>query len=82
MRGACGSLPYIAPEMNGRPYRGEPVDVWSAGVVLFALLVGNTPWDEPTGRAPEYMAYLDKTIFEYDPWNRIHGDEMCECCAR
>lgn len=78
MRGACGSLPYIAPEMNGRPYRGEPVDVWSAGVVLFALLVGNTPWDEPTSRAPEYVAYVQGNIFEYDPWNRIRGDELCE----
>lgn len=78
MRGACGSLPYIAPEMNGKPYRGEPVDVWSAGVVLFALLVGNTPWDEPTRRAPEYVAYLSGSIFEYDPWNRIPGDELGE----
>lgn len=76
MKGACGSLPYIAPEMNGRPYKGEPVDVWSAGVVLFALLVGNTPWDEPTTRAPEYVAYLDGTLLEYEPWNRIPGEEL------
>ncbi|KAI3624294.1 chk1 [Malassezia furfur] len=40
LHGTCGSLPYIAPEMNGQPYHGEPVDVWSSGVVLFALLVG------------------------------------------
>lgn len=41
LNGACGSLPYIAPEMNGKPYRGEPVDVWSSGAVLFAMLVGS-----------------------------------------
>ncbi|KDN50390.1 Pkinase-domain-containing protein [Tilletiaria anomala UBC 951] len=71
LKGACGSLPYIAPEMNGQPYKGEGVDVWSAGVVLFALLVGNTPWDEPTTRSPEYEAYLTGELLQYDPWTRI-----------
>lgn len=23
------------------PYEGEPIDVWSAGIVFFALLVGS-----------------------------------------
>ncbi len=68
LKGACGSLPYIAPEMNGTPYKGEGVDVWSAGVVLFALLAGNTPWDEPTRRSPEYEAYLTGELFAYAPW--------------
>lgn len=76
LTGACGSLPYIAPEMNGRPYRGEPVDVWSSGVVLFAMLVGSTPWDEPTSRSPEYNAYLTGELFAYDPWTRIPPDAL------
>ncbi|PWN48576.1 Pkinase-domain-containing protein [Violaceomyces palustris] len=76
MSGACGSLPYIAPEMNGHPYRGEPVDVWSSGVVLFALLVGNTPWDEPTRRSPEYNAYLTGELIHHDPWPRLGSDSL------
>lgn len=76
LTGACGSLPYIAPEMNGKPYRGEPVDVWSSGVVLFAMLVGSTPWDEPTSRSPEYSAYRTGKLFEYDPWPRIPQDAL------
>lgn len=76
LTGACGSLPYIAPEMNGRPYRGEPVDVWSSGVVLFALLVGSTPWDEPTSRSPEYNAYRTGELFAYDPWTKIPSDAL------
>ena len=71
LKGACGSLPYIAPEMNGTPYKGEGVDVWSAGVVLFAMLAGNTPWDEPTMRSPEYTAYLDGSLLGFEPWNKI-----------
>ncbi|KAN0060742.1 Chk1 protein kinase [Thecaphora frezii] len=76
MHGACGSLPYIAPEMNGKPYKGEPVDVWSSGVVLFALLVGSTPWDEPTSRSPEYSAFISGHLFRYDPWTRIPPDAL------
>lgn len=39
---ACGSPPYAAPELAWRePYKAEPIDVWSAGVVLFTLLVGS-----------------------------------------
>ena len=76
LHGTCGSLPYIAPEMNGRPYQGEPVDVWSSGVVLFALLVGNTPWDEPTQRSPEYHAYLSGELLRMDPWTRISMDAL------
>ncbi|CDW97359.1 hypothetical protein [Sporisorium scitamineum] len=76
LTGACGSLPYIAPEMNGKPYRGEPVDVWSSGVVLFAMLVGSTPWDEPTSRSPEYNAYRTGELFAYDPWTKIPSDAL------
>ncbi|WFD27160.1 non-specific serine/threonine protein kinase [Malassezia nana] len=76
LHGTCGSLPYIAPEMNGRPYHGEPVDVWSSGVVLFALLVGNTPWDEPTSRSAEYMAYLSGELLHVDPWTRLSTDAL------
>ncbi|PWN46204.1 Pkinase-domain-containing protein [Ceraceosorus guamensis] len=76
LNGPCGSLPYIAPEMNGLPYKGEPVDVWSAGAVLFAMLVGNTPWDEPTKRSPEYVAYLSGELFDYDPWPRLSPDSF------
>lgn len=76
LHGMCGSLPYIAPEMNGTPYNGEPVDIWSAGVVLFALLVGNTPWDEPTARSPEYLAYRSGALLRTDPWTRISPDAL------
>ncbi|KAI9840589.1 MAG: Chk1 protein kinase [Sclerophora amabilis] len=66
----CGSPPYIAPEViacnkdpQGRQrtsegYSPDQVDVWSCGVVLFVLLVGNTPWDEPSSSSWEFDNYV------------------------
>ncbi|KAG8917115.1 Chk1 protein kinase, partial [Tulasnella sp. 418] len=73
----CGSLPYVAPELNGdQPYNGELIDVWGVGVILFTLLVGNTPWDEPTDASPEYAAFISGEIFDVAPWDRVKGETL------
>lgn len=44
---SCGSPHYAAPEIvSGFKYHGAASDVWSCGVILFALLTGRLPFDD------------------------------------
>ena len=85
----CGTFNYVAPEIiKGLNYDGELTDIWSAGVILYALLIGNFPFiefkdenilnislsEEPY--FPKEMSTscsnLIKNLLEIDPIKRIN----------
>ncbi|TNV86765.1 hypothetical protein FGO68_gene6602 [Halteria grandinella] len=48
LKTACGSPCYAAPEMiAGKKYLGANVDIWSCGVIMFALICGFLPFEDP-----------------------------------
>ena len=67
----CGTVPYVAPEvLQKKLYSAPPMDIWSCGIILVALLAGELPWDEPSYDCQEYLNWKDCKI-TLSPWCKI-----------
>lgn len=89
----CGTPAYVAPEILAKKgYDGAKVDIWSCGIVLFVLIAGYLPFNDPnlmvmyrkiyTGdfRCPKWTSpdlnRLLHRLLETDPGRRITVDEI------
>lgn len=90
---SCGSPHYASPEVvRGQKYDGRRADVWSCGVILYALLVGALPFDDENLRhllekvkrgvfhiphfVPAECQTLLRAMIEVDPEKRITLTEV------
>mmetsp|Transcript_19825 Transcript_19825/g.32505 ORF Transcript_19825/g.32505 Transcript_19825/m.32505 type:complete len:681 (+) Transcript_19825:307-2349(+) len=93
LKTSCGSPNYAAPEViSGKLYAGPEVDVWSCGVILYALLCGCLPFDDDNlpnlmkkvksgvYQMPNYLSFyardLIHSILNVDPITRITIEEI------
>ena len=89
----CGSPCYASPEMvSGDKYNGHMIDIWSTGIILFAMLCGYLPFEDPDNdilfakilkckiKYPDYLSDITidlmKKILVVEPMKRITLDEI------
>ena len=84
----CGSPCYASPEMvAGKKYDGMKIDIWSTGIILFAMLCGYLPFEDKNNDVlfdkileckidyPEFLSDEPKDLINHilvvDPEKRI-----------
>lgn len=73
LHSSCGSPAYAAPEMIRGQHYTAAVDIWSIGVLLYALVTGNLPFEDSNIRKvlhkvthvePMYPSYLTPNLVD------------------
>lgn len=74
---SCGSPHYAAPEIiYGRRYRGDKADIWSCGIILFALLTGFLPFDG--GDLSTTLRLVKKGDYHIPPWLSVEAADLVQ----
>lgn len=89
----CGTPAYIAPEiLKNEGFQGSAADIWSAGIVLYAMVQGRVPFFTkdvqelylmitknpytPLQKCSHELEDLIRLLLEKDPRKRITGDQI------
>ena len=88
----CGSYAYAAPEIIiGEPYLGRTADIWSIGVILYAMVCGKLPFKDKDAktllsdvasklhfpsRIDDKCKDLIRGILKFNPQDRLTLEEI------
>ena len=89
----CGSPCYAAPEMIlGKKYSGVKVDIWSIGIILFAMTSGYLPFEDKTNdnlfkkiveckvEYPNFIPFVHKDLIKkilvLNPKDRVNLEDI------
>jgi len=86
---SCGSPCYAAPELviSDGLYTGRKVDVWSIGVILYAMLAGYLPYDDdprnPDGDNINLLySYISETELKFPEYVSPHARDLLKRILR
>ena len=72
-----GTGTYMAPEIReGKVYDGRQTDIFSLGVILFTMVLGNLPFELPEMDDPYYSLILGGNLDEY--WEMMDGQSLSD----
>ncbi|KAI5988370.1 kinase-like domain-containing protein [Pisolithus albus] len=92
VKGSCGTLDFMAPEVLQNKGYGFSVDFWAAGITIFTMLLGRPPWCQirnecrrissicfsplPRCIAPYYARIFLHRMLAKDPRDRLTYNQM------
>jgi serine/threonine protein kinase len=72
-------MPYNAPEMfvtHSNEHDLRALDMWAAGIVLYATVLSAFPWERAAASDQHYRAYKAGDTGALDGWDRLGEKEI------
>jgi len=77
LKSFVGTPKYMAPEIDGVSAYDQSVDIWALGVIMYALLSGEFPFNEEDNE----LASFARVSFHRDCWSEVTEEAKSLICS-